>query len=362
VSRQLEDAITAVRSGHAKDRMCRCPAHEDNQASLHVSPGTEGQPVVLKCHAGCTTEEIIAEAGLDWNEICKPLDQRSNVTPIRIQPTIYSYVDEEGVELYQALRMYQPDGRKTFKQRHLKNGTWQWNLNDVRRVVYRLPDVIAAVRDGKTIWLVEGEKDVQSLNNLDEVATTNPMGAGKWLPEYTETLRGATVHIIADADNPGRKHAREVAAQLREADCTVRTFEAREGKDVTDHLTKGHALEELVETTQDVEGTTPSDGMDILEYVRMQFSAERFVIPDTLAHEERLLVTGLEGHGKSTLLRQIAVQVAAGTHPFTLRPMQPRRVMVIDAENGTRQMQQSWSDLIGRAAHLGTGTGGGLQA
>lgn len=353
MSRQLEDAIVAVRGGHANSLMVRCTAHDDGQASLHVSAGTDSQPVVLKCHAGCENADILREANLDWAEVCKPLDQAEQRNRPTIQPIAYQYEDENGQVLFETVRMYTKEGRKTFRQRHIHNGAMVYNLKGVRRVLYRLPDVVAAVRDGKTIWLVEGEKDVQSLNNLGEVATTNPMGAGKWLPEYTEILRGATVHVIADADTPGRNHAREVAKQLEEADCQVRTFEARQGKDVTNHLEAGLVLEELVETTQDADVEMPAGGLDILEYVGMTFSEQQFVIPGTLAREERLLVTGFEGHGKSTLLRQISVCVAAGIHPWTLRPMPPQRVMVIDAENGTRQMQKSWSGLVGHAAHWG---------
>jgi replicative DNA helicase len=77
----------------------------------------------------------------------------------------------------------------------------------------------------------------------------------------------------------------------------------------------------------------------------MVFAEDEFVIPNTLAYEERLIVTGFEGHGKSTLLRQIAVQVAWGIHPWTLQPMPPKRVLVIDAENAAKQMQRDWQAL-----------------
>jgi replicative DNA helicase len=52
-----------------------------------------------------------------------------------------------------------------------------------------------------------------------------------------------------------------------------------------------------------------------------------------LERRDRLILTGREGGGKSTLLRQICVQLAAGLHPFTLEPINPLRVLLVDLEN-----------------------------
>jgi hypothetical protein len=42
---------------------CRCPAHDDQQASLSVSAGDDGTALV-KCHAGCKTSAVLAALGL----------------------------------------------------------------------------------------------------------------------------------------------------------------------------------------------------------------------------------------------------------------------------------------------------------
>jgi hypothetical protein len=65
-----------------------------------------------------------------------------------------------------------------------------------------------------------------------------------------------------------------------------------------------------------------------------------WVIPDTLEREDRVILTGLEGKGKSTLLRQIALQAATGIHPFTGDPMPAARVLLIDLENSRRQVRR----------------------
>lgn len=340
----IAEAVASVRQGSSKSVMVKCPAHDDGQASLHVSAGTE-QPVLLRCHAGCDTASIIAESGIDWNEVCKPMDVERMAPVSRVGTITYSYTDEDGVELFQAIRYVLSNGRKEFRQRHRVGTEWVWNLNNVRRVLYHLPAVIAAVNAGTEVWVVEGEKDVHTAEARGLVATCNPMGAGKWQPEYSEMLRGATVRIVADADVPGRRHAREVAVALRAVDCNVTVYESGlpNCKDLTDHIAAGGTRNDLIETgTSEDSQPVPQFFIPALSIVTMTFDDEQFVIPDTLAREERLLITGFEGHGKSTLLRQIAVQVAAGIHPWTLRDMPPQRVLLIDAENAIRQSQGSW--------------------
>jgi len=45
-----------------------CPAHEDRKASLSVSAGENGK-VLLCCHAGCRTEDIVAALGLTMQDL-----------------------------------------------------------------------------------------------------------------------------------------------------------------------------------------------------------------------------------------------------------------------------------------------------
>ena len=62
--------------------------------------------------------------------------------------------------------------------------------------------------------MVEGEKDVHKAWDMDLAATCNPMGAGKWEDAYSESLRDKNITIIPDNDEPGCKHAEQVARSL----------------------------------------------------------------------------------------------------------------------------------------------------
>jgi putative DNA primase/helicase len=152
----------------------------------------------------------------------------------------YDYPDEAGQLLFQTARM----DPKDFRQRRPDGKCgWIWNLKGVRLVLYRLPELVK--RATETVFICEGEKDVEALESLGLLATCNPMGAGKWRPEYSEAIRGRSVVILPDNDPPGRKHAAAVAADLLRVGCEVRIVGVPKGKDVSDWLGAGGTLEGL---------------------------------------------------------------------------------------------------------------------
>ena len=78
-----------------------------------------------------------------------------------------------------------------------------------------------------------------------------------------------------------------------------------------------------------------------------------WVVPGLLERGDRLVLTGTEGAGKSTLFRQLAVTIAAGIHPFNHAPAEPRRVLVIDCENGPAHTRRKIRPLVVQATSLG---------
>lgn len=233
--------IEALKASGSKGRGSKwtCPAHEDRNPSLSVHEG-DGGKVLVHCHAGCTLDDILAAVGLTRRGLFPDGDERKD----RRNDATYDYCDEKGNLLFQVVR-FDP---KDFRQRRPDgNGGWIWNLDGVRRVPYRLGDVIRGVEAGRPIYVVEGEKDADALAALGLVATTNPGGAGKWLPEFNVHLRGADVIVIADRDDVGRNHARGVARSLEGAAASVEVYEPpAPHKDVSDLLGAGGSLEELV--------------------------------------------------------------------------------------------------------------------
>lgn len=219
-------------------RSWQCPAHEDRAPSLSVARGTKGADVVLHCHAGCTTEDVVAALGLTLADLYDEPAQKKDSRPVKVAE--YPYCDENGELLYKVAR-YSP---KTFRQ-FAADGTP--SVKGIRRVPYRLPAVLAEARAGGLVLVVEGEKDVDNLAAAGVVATCNAGGAGKWTDDHTRHLLGAgEVVVVADKDGPGRAHAAQVAESLQRAGITHRVVEPAAGKDVSDHLAAGLGFAELV--------------------------------------------------------------------------------------------------------------------
>jgi hypothetical protein len=225
----------------------RCPAHEDRRASLSISEGENGG-AVLHCHAGCEPAAVAAALGLSLADLMPPRTATAGKAMANGKPRIiasYDYRDEAGELVFQVVR-YEP---KDFRQRRPKpGGGWDWSVKGVRAVPYRLPELLA--EPARPVFVVEGEKDVDNLARIRVLGTCNAGGAGKWTAEHAQHLRGRRVFILADNDEPGRKHALQVAATLQGIAASVRIVELpglpAKG-DVSDWLATGGTREKLAE-------------------------------------------------------------------------------------------------------------------
>jgi hypothetical protein len=218
--------------------MACCPAHDDRNPSLSIND-RDGH-LLVKCHAGCSQSAVVSALK------SRNLWPATN-SPRRTVVAEYTYRDEKGTPLYRVCRT-EPKG---FFQQRWSGGQWlNGGLNSVRRVLYRLPEVLEA----PIVFLVEGEKDVETLRLWGFVATTAAGGAkAEWLPEYTDTLRGREVIVIPDNDKPGWERAVSVCRELVGNVARLRILDLpEEVKDITDWSAVGHsnaALVEILEAT-----------------------------------------------------------------------------------------------------------------
>ena len=214
---------------------------EDSSGGLHMFP--QSKTFAHKLFGNCN-------CGIQHNpEIQETMKDNNNRQ--------YDYTDEQGEVLYQVCRAMP----KTFFQRRPDgNGGWIKNLDGVRRVLYRFPEVVAA-DESATVFVCEGEKDVDALRALGLVATTNSGGAGKWRSEYNEALKGRHVVILPDNDQPGREHAEQVVKFLSGIAASVRIVKLpglSEKGDVSDWLKNGGTVEQLQELVMSPPERSPS--------------------------------------------------------------------------------------------------------
>ncbi len=93
------------------------------------------------------------------------------------------------------------------------------------------------------------------------------------------------------------------------------------------------------------------------EFLAIEEAEYDWVVPGLLERADRLVLTGGEGLGKSTLFRQIAVCVAAGIHPFKGTPIAQQRALYVDCENGPTHMRRKMRPLALQAKLQGQGAG-----
>ena len=249
--RRIQSATQFAPRKRGASYVCRCPAHEDKKPSLSVSVARNGR-ILINCHAGCSFESVTSALGVSAAELAP----RGTTKPSRGRPrkfTIvaeYDYRDVTGKLLFQVCRMEPKDFRPRRPDPTALDG-WVWNLKGVRQIPYRLPELIAAAKAGETIFIAEGEKDVESLVRQGFAATCNAGGAGKWRAEFGEYFDGAKlVVLIADKDAPGRAHAGAVATMLKPLCRSVRVIEfpdvqSRPVKDAADFFAAGGTADSL---------------------------------------------------------------------------------------------------------------------
>ena len=230
--------------------MARCPAHGDDNPSLSVSRGEDGR-ILVHCHAGCSAEDVVQSLGLKMADLMPANERTSRTIKGRWGRWVcdYLYTDELGKVLYKSSRYVKDDGKKTFiikvPDPKAKFG-WGFGLSKsgIERVPYHLPRVVAAARAGKSVVIVEGEKDAENVERVCGCAATcNVGGALKWgfkFPkDWIRWFEGArSILVIADNDPQfkevekkargevvvkqiehwrGQKHAVDVRRQLRTA-------------------------------------------------------------------------------------------------------------------------------------------------
>lgn len=93
----------------------------------------------------------------------------------------------------------------------------------------------------------------------------------------------------------------------------------------------------------------------IREFLNVPDEADEYdwIVPGLLERGDRFILTGTEGAGKSTLFRQFGVTIAAGIHPFDGFPIEPKRVLVVDCENGPAHIRRKIRPLVIQAGSLG---------
>lgn len=251
----------------------------------------------------------------------------------------YDYTDADGGPLYQVVRFQWklPDGswvidpktgnpKKTFAQRRKDAaGREVWNLDGIGHTIYRHQKIEQAIEAGTTVFLNEGEKDAETLEEWGLVATTNSGGAKHWSPAMAETLRGADVVIMVDNDDAGRdgaelkaKSLRSIAARVRMCDLAQHIPDFPAKLDVTDWRDRlAGNVEQLLTIVDSLPNWKPRPpvskfgAVGLHELHRKDLQHEWWV-DDFLDRQGVIMMPGGSGAGKTFLLLDILGCTALG--------------------------------------------------
>ena len=233
-AKRFEDVLSKFENVRRSGSSCtaRCPAHDDRKNSLSISLDNKSGKIMMKCHAGCTFNEVCDKSGVHISQLFPPAKPTGNW---------YVYRSESGEPLYRIRKNF----KKSYSCQHFKSGGWHNGRAGVPLVLYNLPSVLEARKSGKTIYVVEGEKDAETLMSLGYVATTSPFGASNWNSEFARLLGNSDVVVIVDRDESGYEYGRAVEVSMKNQG-VVRIFEPKVGKDITDHVEAGLGMEDIV--------------------------------------------------------------------------------------------------------------------
>jgi len=194
--------------GRSGEACCELPGHDDNRPSLFI--GLEASAGYYKCQ-GCAGKGTLVDYAEVTGKPAFPVTEAAGGPP----PTSWTYIDRDRNPLLRVTRR-ELEGRKSFFQERWEGGAWLKGGLSTQPLLYA-PE-LAAAPAGSLCFLVEGEKCAQHLNERGLLATTAPMGAGKFDQvgrDWLELLLPLGVVILPDNDEPGLKHARQVAERLQ---------------------------------------------------------------------------------------------------------------------------------------------------
>jgi hypothetical protein len=348
---------------HSTGWVCRCPAHDDDKASLTLRE-VDGK-VLWHCFAGC--EQTAVGDALRGRGLLNGFDSRP-AARMRSSPrssfhlaglgepsAVWTYRSPEGTELLKVARYEADDGKSIRPWKSRAGGGWELGALPEPRPLYAL-DLLAQHPD-RPVVVVEGEKCADACAELISsqfVCMTWAGGAAAPSKSDWSVLRGRHVTIWPDADDPGRKAAKVIVTMLSGIASSVRVVDPGDrpkGWDVADALAEGwtaaDVLELLAGAAEPQATHVPPDHDDAPEgresgaaegsIVDGADFAAGYTLPDWLVDGviQRGYLYGLTArgnHGKTGAAIWLAMCVALG-RPFGPHRCQRGRVLVLAGEN-----------------------------
>ncbi len=344
-----------IRSG--REILFTCPCHDDKHPSLSINPekncwlcgpcGKSGNAWELAAFISGNDPDN-RKAVSTWLHDRGLLNGKSRWEFV----CDYVYRSENGDPLFRVKR-YKTQAGKAFVQERADGGRWvggEGCMLRVKLVPYRLPEW----KDSKMVCIVEGEKDTDGLWDLGLPATCNPGGAGKWRPDFNPLFAGKDVFIFPDNDEPGERHARDIARNLLPIAGRVRIVSLSglpvKG-DVSDWIQAGGTCDQLIQIMQK---ESSSEETSVISMVQKKepaaphwpdlASEALHGLPGTVV---RAIDPFTEADPASVLIHVLAAFgniIGSGAHAAVQNDLHPARIFaVVIGESSKGRKGTSWS-------------------
>jgi hypothetical protein len=207
--------------------------------------------------------------------------------------------------------------------------------------------------NGPAIWDLVDPADMADMYR-DVAAALKALGSrGRKITVETLTAECTRRGVPA---NPARWmmypiQAEDAAAAFRDAQSRQRIEQAlaRASQQITegaDHWDIADDVSGLLSTLERPAALGAKYGKDWEEVLALQEQPPEWVLPGLLSRNDRCVVTGGEGQGKSLLVYQLALGAAFGVSPLDGETRFPRkRVLLLDVENSEHQIAGHYRTL-----------------
>ncbi|MCX5924612.1 MAG: AAA family ATPase [Candidatus Dependentiae bacterium] len=264
----------------------------------------------------------------------------------------YRYEDENKNLLFRKIRINSANGTKKFYFEQEKNGQIITNIDGCRRVLYHLPQLLYGISKEQTIFLVEGEKDVETLLKHIIFATTT-ITSLEWDENYTQILKDANVVVLYDNDKTGLQRKELLCKSLygqvkslKVVDLPGIEYREKHGQDITDWLEMGHTtdeLEELVEKTLEYKPPRDNNSLRVVsldELLTIVLPEREMLLMPFLPSQGLVLLVAKRGVGKTHIALGIAYAVATGNTFLRWTAPVAKKVLYLDGEMPAVLMQE----------------------
>ncbi|GBG57300.1 DNA primase [Sporomusaceae bacterium FL31] len=234
-----------------------CPFHTEQTASFSINP----QKGLFSCFGcgvqGSVIDLVVAAKRVTISEAINLLIHDFNLNNTSrfewnsaVKVREHFYQNENWQVIIKKEIFKDQSGSKQAVFYRLEGDKWRKGLNKLQRPLFRLPEVVQAINAGQQLYIVEGEKDSDSLWAIGLPATTTGGAKDFWQNNHLNVIpQGHEVIILTDNDDVGQKLAVDTAKKLSARGCRVKVINLPRlppKGDVSDWLAAGNTRDELL--------------------------------------------------------------------------------------------------------------------